>query len=395
MTVTVIRDLLAGSGELAFADGFIVDTPAEGARELDGSGMVVVPRLTDSHLHLDKSLLGPRWYSHRPGSSIDARIALEEETLNDPSLDSTFVRASRLLELALTNGSTRLRSHVDISADLGLNRLEALLEVREAYRERVDLTFVAFPQSGIVASPGTETLLDEALSQGVEAIGGLDPTLRDGDAGAHLDIVFRLASRHGTYIDIHLHEPGELGTSTMRDIAARTHASGLAGRVAISHGYALSMVGNAELKRTAEALAEADVTLITNVPGGGLMPPAWALTSMGVNLVFASDNVRDSWSPYGKADMLERVALAGYLFDWNDDVRLLEGLNRVTRAPSQALGDQLALLRRGDPADFTLVPATSLQEAIVSQPGGRVVYRRGHVVAGRPLLERRRLAAPN
>jgi cytosine deaminase len=393
LTVTVIRNLFSGPGELAFANGVIVDPPTNDARALDGTGMVAVPRLTDSHLHLDKSLLGPRWYSHRPGPSIDARIALEIETLGDPSLDSTFVRASRLLELALANGSTRLRSHVDISAELGLSRLEALLAVREAYGARVDMTFVAFPQSGILSSPGTETLLDEALSQGVEAIGGLDPTLRDGDAAAHLDVVFSLAARHGTSIDIHLHEPDELGTSTMRDIAARTRASGLTGRVAISHGYALSMVDDAELKQTAEALADANVALITNVPGGGLAPPVETLTSLGVNVVFGSDNVRDSWSPYGKADMLERVALAGYLFGWNDDARLLEGLNRVTLAPSVALGDQPVRLRPGDAADFTLVPATSLLAAIVSQPGDRVVYSHGEVVAGTPLLELQTSAA--
>ena len=56
---------------------------------------------------------------------------------------------------------------------------------------------------------------------------------------------------------------------------------------------------------------------------------------LGMNVVFASDNVRDSWSPYGKADMLERVALAGYLFGWNDDASLLQGLDRVTTSPSR------------------------------------------------------------
>jgi cytosine deaminase len=166
----------------------------------------------------------------------------------------------------------------------------------------------------------------------------------------------------------------------MREIAARTLDAGLTGRVAISHGYALSMVGRSELERTAATLAKANVTLITNIPGGGRVPPVEALIDLGVNVVFGSDNVRDSWSPYGKADMLERVALAGYLFDWNDDARLLGGLDRVTQAPSRALGDAPALLRPGDPADFSLVPASSLQAAIVSQPSGRVVYRHGEIV---------------
>jgi cytosine deaminase len=153
------------------------------------------------------------------------------------------------------------------------------------------------------------------------------------------------------------------------------------GRVAISHGYALAMVDSPELQRTASALAEAGISLISNVPGREPRPPYDALVDLGVNLVFASDNVRDSWSPYGKADMLERVALAGYLLGWNEDERLLAGLNHVTRNAAIALGDAPVSLELGDSADFTLVPAVSLMEAIVTQPAGRIVYRRGYVVA--------------
>jgi cytosine/adenosine deaminase-related metal-dependent hydrolase len=247
----------------------------------------------------------------------------------------------------------------------------------------VDITFVAFPQEGILTSPGTAELMDMALARGVEAVGGLDPAGLDGDLEKHLDIVFDLAVRHGgRRADIHLHDPGELGTATMREIAARTAHYGLQHKVCISHGYALSQVSPPELERTAAALAGAGVGLVTNVPGEGLLPPVDRLLGHGVNVIFASDNVRDSWSPYGKADMLERVAMAGYQLGWNEDVRLQAGLERVTAAPTRALGDEAALLHPGDPADFTLVPAGCLQEAIVMQPAGRLVFRRGILASG-------------
>ena len=384
MSAGVIADVGLPDGsrsDLAFDDGLLVERAPAGAVVVDGSGYVAVPRLTDSHLHLDKALLGQRWMPHRSGGTIDERIRLEVQALASPEIEDVFTRGERLLRLAVANGSTRLRSHVDISTGLGLSRLTALLALREAYRDVVDLTFVAFPQEGILSCPGTAELLDEALAMGVEAIGGLDPVTRDGDMEAHLDIVFGLAVKYQRHVDIHLHDPAEVGTSTMREIAARTVALSLQDRVAISHGYGLAMVDEPELERTARALAEAGVSLISNVPGREPRPPYDALVDLGVNLVFASDNVRDSWSPYGKADMLERVALAGYLFGWNEDERLLAGLDRVTTAPARALGDTSATLQPGDAADFTLVPANSLQEAIVSQPSGRIVYRRGCMVS--------------
>jgi cytosine deaminase len=379
----VVRDVgrWDGRGEIAFADGVVVAEAPAGAAETCAAGMVAVPRLSDSHLHLDKTLLGQRWLPHRSGGAIAERIRLEIDALASPEVEDVYVRAERLLRMAVTNGSTRVRSHVDISAGLGLSRLRALLALREAYRELVDITFVAFPQEGILSSPGTAELLDEALAMGVEAVGGLDPVTRDGDLDAHLDVVFGLAAKYQRRVDIHLHDPDEIGTSTMREIAARTSALGLQGKVAISHGYALGMVPRAELERTVLRLVEAGVTLISNVPGREPRPPYDVLVDLGLNVVLASDNVRDSWSPFGKADMLERLALAAYLFGWNDDERLLAGLGHVTSAPARALGDEPALMRPGDLADFTLVPAGSLQEAIVSQPPNRVVYRRGRVVA--------------
>jgi cytosine/adenosine deaminase-related metal-dependent hydrolase len=378
----VIRNVMTASGsrDIAFADGVIVDAVSPGMDEVDGAGLVALPRLSDSHLHLDKTLLGDRWYPHRPGGSIGDRIDLEIATLGGGEVEDTYVRAERLMRRALANGSTRIRSHVDISAGLGLTRLEALLKLREAYRDLVDITFVAFPQEGIAISPGTLELLDAALEMGVEAVGGLDPATRDSDRAGHLNTVFGLAASHGCRVDIHLHEPGEIGAETVSEIATRTASYGLRGKVAISHGYCLGMLEADGLKRTAETLVDAGITLITNVPGHDARPPVDKLLDLGLNVVFASDNVRDSWSPYGKADMLERVALAGYLFGWNTDEALMRGLERVTIAPSVALGDAAALLRSGDPADFTLVPARSIQEAIVMQPAGRTVYKTGRVV---------------
>jgi cytosine deaminase len=382
LSATAIRNvaLLSGRGDLVFEGDRLVAS-ATNTHDVDGSAFVAIPRLTDAHLHLDKTLLGSRWTPHTAGNAIAERIAVEKYVLADPNIESTYTRGCRLVELAVANGSTRIRSHVDISADLGLSRLEALLAVRETFASVVDITFVAFPQEGILASPGTAELLDEALARGVEAIGGLDPATRDGDISRHLDVVFDLAARHQARVDIHLHDPGELGTFTMRQIADRTTSLGLQGRVAISHGYALGMVNRGELERTAAALAEAHVALITNVPGGNSRPPVAQLRDMGVDVVIASDNVRDSWSPYGKADMLERVGLAGYLFDWNADMQLLAGLEQVTSVPSRMLGDPPATLQPGEVADFTLVRAASLQEALVAQPKERVVYHRGRIVA--------------
>jgi cytosine/adenosine deaminase-related metal-dependent hydrolase len=53
----------------------------------------------------------------------------------------------------------------------------------------------------------------------------------------------------------------------------------------------------------------------------------------------------------------------------------------VSSNPATALERPQSRLRPGDPADFTLLRAETLAEALVTAPTHRVVIRAGHVVA--------------
>jgi cytosine deaminase len=381
LIVRGVRSPDGGTLDLAVSDGRISETSPAGAEELDGEGWVALPRLADVHLHLDKTLVGERWFPHRPADTLEARARTERELLESDLVAPLAVRAGRLLEQAVAHGTTLMQSHVDVADAEGVARVETLLGVAEDQAELVDLALVAFPQAGLLRSRGTREALDAALALGAEAVGGLDPVAFDGDRDRHLDAVFELAERHGCRVDVHLHEPGLTGTATIRAIAERARALGFEGRCAVSHGYALAQVDDADLGMTATAMAEAGVSLVTSVPGDGRLPPLRRLRELGVNAVVASDNVRDSWSPFGDADQIARAALAAYCSNWREDASLGEALHLVTANPATALGRPQALLRPGDPADFTLVRAENLSDALVTAPAERTVVRRGCVVA--------------
>ena len=182
-------------------------------------------------------------------------------------------RASALIRTLIANGTTRVRSHVDIDNDVGLANLEAVLRVREAYRDWIDIQLVAFPQSGVTTEKGAPDLLASALMAGADLIGGLDPAGFDDDVKGQLDIVFGLAERFGKGIDIHLHDGGETGASELRDIAERTIAAGMQGRVAVSHAFALGSIGANLFAETADALARAEVAIMTSCPPSAPVPP--------------------------------------------------------------------------------------------------------------------------
>lgn len=370
-----LRDLLVGGAE----------SPAP-STTLDLGGRLVIPALVNGHAHLDKTFVGAPWQPHRVGVGVPARVAAERRIRG--GLEPVGVRSRALADELVRFGTGTVRTHVDIDPELGLSSLEALLELRSEFRDRLDIQIVAFPQSGILRSPGVAGLLDAALGLGADAIGGLDPIGYDGDAIGHLDIVFGLAERHGAGVDIHLHDLGAPASEQARLISERTRGAGLGGRVAISHGYGLGTLDGDELRRVADDLAASGVAVMTNGPAGP-MPPVLTLRNAGVTVFAGSDNIRDAWWPFGEGDMLAVAHQVAYQSNFRTDDELAVALDLATGAAADALGLDAYGLDVGDRADLVVLDRESAAAAIAAAPSQRAVMHDGAFVSVTDLVRTR------
>ncbi|MBD0709249.1 cytosine deaminase [Streptomyces sp. CBMA291] len=379
-----VRDLVA-------VDGVLVAEVPEGAvvERVDGGGRLALPTLVDAHIHPDKTSWGEPWHSRRPAEGIAEYVAGDVE-LARALPTPVGERALRLMCHAAAQGTRAMRAHADVAPAYGLAGVETVAEAARRLAGVVDVELVAFPQHGVVRAPGTVELLAEAAASGlVTHVGGIDPTGFDalGDAdGEQLDAVFALADEHGLGLDIHLHDRGEQGLSVLRDIAARTGALGLQGRVSVAHAFAVAGLAGRELDETAELLAAAGVGLTTVALSVTTILPFRRLAERGVRVGLGSDGVRDSWSPFGNADMLHRAWLAA----WALDLRLDEDLEACFRLAADGGAELLGLpkadLETGSPADFMLLHGECLPQAVVDVPRRDLVVRAGRVVARDGLL---------
>jgi cytosine deaminase len=347
---------------------------------IDAAGQLAAPSFVEGHIHLDKTLLGLPFIPHLPGDTVALRIAAEKELRRTVALP-VEERGGRLIEQIAAFGTGSLRSHVDIDTEVGLKGLHSLLRLKERYWDLVDIQIVAFPQSGVMIDPGVADLLDAAIREGADLVGGLDPAGIDKDVTGHLDAIFAVAEKHGVGVDIHLHDSGALGASELRDIAARTIALGLQGKVAVSHAFALGQIDDFEFSRTAEALANARIAIMTNGPGPVAMPPVKRLKAAGVTVFAGSDNIRDAWSPYGDGDLLRRAQIIGYRQEFLADPDLVHAFAMVTEIPAAVLGVAHYGLAPGKRADIVLLDAASVPEAVAGVPPRRTVIKRGRLVA--------------
>jgi cytosine/adenosine deaminase-related metal-dependent hydrolase len=386
LVIRNVRPAGAKPANILIRDGIIAETDAaddaSGAERLDGEGMLLLPGLVEAHTHLDKTLWGMGWLEHTAGPGLIDRIENERRVRRETGIDPER-QSVRLAARMVKMGTTHMRSHVDVDTEVGLAGIEGVMAARERLKAIIDVEIVAFPQSGLLVRPGTLELVDRALELGAEVVGGLDPCAIDRDPKGHLDAVFGLAGKHGRPIDIHLHEPGEMGAFSLDLIIERTHALGMQGKVTVSHAFCLGMPDTAQVDRLIAALAMEGIAIMTTGPSGSPAPPVRKCLDAGVVVSAGSDGVRDSWTPYGNGDMLERAMLVGLRNGFRRDEDIELALDVCTYGGARTLGLENYGLSVGCAADLLLVPGETVAEAVISRPADRTVIKRGRIVARR------------
>lgn len=353
----------------------------DGILQKDAKGLLALPSFVEKHVHLDKTLQGEPWRAVIPVSNIIERCEIEKRTL--PGLPTTTQeRAENLLEILLSYGSTHVRTHVDIYPEVGISNLESVKAALATYTDRITHEIVAFPQHGLLRTDA-KALLREALRQGATHVGGVDPANVDGDIEESLHQMMELAVEANAGVDLHLHDPGHLGTYTMKRLAAMTVDAGWQGRVAVSHAFALGDIPVQEAEEMATILREAGITIITSVPFSRVIPPVQLLHQNGVDVAVGCDNIFDTWQPYGNGDVLERLWRLAERNRWLDELSLSQSLRFITggKTTLAANGTQL-WPAQGEDASLILVDATCSAEAIARRADRHAVFFKGKLASG-------------
>ncbi|MGE0282780.1 MAG: amidohydrolase family protein [Rhizobiaceae bacterium] len=379
-----VSDLLIRDGKIAGIGRF---EPEAGMPVEDGGGAIAIPGLIDAHTHLDKTTWGLPWHENNRRAVLRERIDFERENRVAVGIDPHRQSMRHAIGLA-AHGATHIRSHVDIDPTHKLSIVDGVMETRQKLKDVIDIEIVAFPQSGLMVMPGTLELLDEALRQGCEVLGGIDPCGIDRDPKGQLDALFALAVKHSKPIDIHLHEAGDLGAFTMELMFERIRANGMQGKVAISHAFALGMNDYLRVGQLIEQIAELDVAILTTGAPSATVPSIMRLKQAGVRVGAGCDGIRDTWGPWGQPDMLDRAKIVGMKNGLRSDIELAHVLHIVSQGGADVMCIDGYGLAEGCNADLTLLTGETLAHAVVDVAPRPLVVKGGRVTArnGQPMV---------
>lgn len=379
-TETDLYNLLIKDGRIAEIC-LATHTPDDGLLQKDAGNLLALPGFIEKHCHLDKTLLGDSWRACRPAKNRIEIFENEKNTL--PKLSTTIEgRAKKMIESLLHFGSTHLRTHVDIYPEVGLEHLVAIRQALSEYDGKLSFEIVAFPQHGLLRSK-SQHLVRSALRQGATIVGGVDPAVIDNNIEASLQQMMELAVEANAAIDLHLHDPGQLGVFTINRLAAIVEDAGWQGKVSVSHAYCLGDISPSEAGQIAEMLAELNISLITSVPINRPMPPVDIMRAKGVKVALGCDNILDLWSPFGNGDILERSSRLAERFLWRDEFSLSRALGFITadKTPLDQDGNRVWPII-GDEANIVLVSASCSAEAVARRSPRSAVLYKGNLISG-------------
>jgi cytosine deaminase len=374
---------------------------------LDAEGRMAVPGFIEPHIHLDKALISERAPVNVSGTLTEA-IEILWEIKRNYTVGEIADRASRVLARALENGISRLRTHVDVDPIGGTRPAEGLIRARDRFRDLMDIQIVAFPQEGIVKSPGTEALMRQVMKSGVDVVGGMPfNEVSPADSRRHIEIVFDIAREFDADIDMHVDETDDPLARTLEVLAELTIANGWQGRVTAGHTCALASYPRNYADYVIARLREANVNMIAN-PATNLMlqgrlddyPKRRGVTQVkellaaGVNVACGQDCVHDTFYPFGQNDPLEIAFLLCHASQMSQPAEILTVMDMVTSNGAKALRVPDFRVAVGAVADLVVLEARDAREAFATRSPRRWVIRRGKLIAEASLEKRRYFDVP-
>jgi cytosine/creatinine deaminase len=176
-------------------------------------------------------------------------------------------------------------------------------------------------------------------------------------------------------------------------IARKTIEADYRGRVALGHVTSLGALDPERAKPIIDLLREADIHIVTlpatDVYLGGRrdvasprrgLTPVRALSAAGVNVAYSSNNIRNAFTPFGKADPLQIGNLLAHLVQFGTPEHQAEILRMGTANAARAIGlDKDYGLAVGKQADIVILDTPLVADALLDIPARLWVVKRGRI----------------
>lgn len=373
------RDQDCLRGDLVFVDRKV--SHMQVTRRQRETPCMVLPKLTESHVHLDKCHTIHRMEGI--GGDLPAAIAAQSADRSTWTADDIRQRATKGLDELVAAGCGLVRTHVDWgNGDDHTQHSLAWEVITQLASERSDISLQVAPLTGIddLADAQVADRIAKTVAAKSTVLGSfvyMQPNLLEG-----VQQTFRVADTFGLALDFHVDEgldPNLNGLEAIADVALETRFQG---PVLCGHACSLMNADAADFARIADKLARAQVSVVS-LPSANLYlqgrnegtPDRRGITRInelqkaGVNVLIGTDNVRDAFCPLGQHNPLNSLGLAA--ISAHLDPPFGAYLPMITTSAEIALGLPPTPINNAHQSQLNLYECTNTADLLADRPAPR------------------------
>ncbi len=329
---------------------------------------ILFPRFVETHAHIDKSFTWEEFPNLKSNYEEALSVNLEEHKKRNTY--KVINRAEKSFNLAIKNGYRAIRSHIDTYYSQTNDIWVELFNLQKKYSSKLKLQFVALAPLDYWDTSNGE-LLAKQFSEWKGIMGGVVvPPFNKTKIKHLISKMLLLADKYKLEIDLHIAEsnsdPG-VGIKVLLETLDRLN---IKVPITCSHLSSILFLNNAEIQSLGRRIADKNIKIValpltnfwllnhnpTKTSLNRPVAPIKQLQKAFVDVSIGSDNVQDTWYPFGNYDPFYLMSCTIPMLQLNPWERLT--LSSLVLAPSRLLNLSWdGLVKKGCPADFVILEA--------------------------------------
>ncbi len=270
------------------------------------------------HAHFDKAYVVTPETLEMTLEHMEVKWDLWKKVKEGYTHENLVERMCISAENMISQGSDIVRTNIDVDNTVGMMCIEAALEVKEKYKDRINIQICSQVLEGAM-NPESRAMIEKAVPY-VDVLGGL-PSRDRPNQGEHLDYIFEIAKKHNKTVDVHIDQNNDPDEKDTELLAKKVIEHGLQGKVNAIHCCSLAAQKDDYMLEVIKLIKEADMSVVVcpramldnmqprekTGPIHNSIAPVPQLVEAGVNVALGVDNVHDYFCPFIDGNITEEL----------------------------------------------------------------------------------------
>lgn len=266
------------------------------------------------HAHFDKAFYITKDGLDKSMVDMEAKWQMSDDIKRNSTVEEIADRIRIGLDIMVKQGVKQTATFVDAYEAVGHKAIDAGLQVKEEYKDKIKLLIVTQPLGGLIDA--TARKLYEEITAKADIAGGLPSKDRPNDA-ENYDLLFAIAKNLNKPIHVHIDQENNPNERDTEKLISATIKHGYEGRVTAIHVISVSAQDKEYRSEIYKKMASAGISVVA-CPSAALsmrqldqytgpihnsIANIPEMLEAGITVGLGVDNVCDFYQPFVDGDM--------------------------------------------------------------------------------------------